>query len=614
MSENEYKSLFISEAREHLAEIFMSINKIEKGTQRIDEGLLFDMFRRFHTLKGMANTMGATRIGELAHSLEDLLDLVRKYPESYFSVVEFIRRGLSSISSEIDNFENGLPPASEEMLRELEYVVGETKKRISGAERSSQTQSHSGSIDLKGSYELVFEPESTCKTPSVRAFMLLKALSEKGRVLKSEPSIEDLKRGIRFLSIRVYVSERLDEETIGEVLKRTGEMRLISSQPYTHIEAKEKRVDLVKYIRVPFERIEEITEGLDNLVLLWNKYRYSLPPEVENPKITRIDYSFKTLINYAGRLRTIPASSMIPKLSAIVESTSKLLNKKVRLSVVNESIEIDKGIIDRLEEPLLHLIKNCIYHGIESIDERLSKGKGEMGNIEVSFKEGDEYIEIKVSDDGRGIDIDRIKEVALEKGIAKVDEIGRLSEKEIIEFIFIPGFSTLRDADMTSGRGVGMDVVRNVVWQLGGDITIESVKDRGTKFVLMIPYQFALKRVLICSVGGINYAFSLNTIKGVVDKRDVLFLQEKRTIKRESDEFYVLNTHYESPQMYLLFSFEKGDYAIGIDDIVFIGETRLYKTPYILKSSRFLNGMVIMNGICPIPILSIDRLVDERNI
>ena len=613
MPENEYKSLFISEAREHIVEIFSSLGKIEKGSSGVDDSVLFDIFRRFHTLKGMANTMGALRIGELAHSLEDLLESIRKSPELIFSTKEFIRRGLGAISNEIDNYEHNSPSGSEEILRELEYIAEDTKKKRT----DDQTQKRSTptvNIDLKGSYELIFEPLPECKTPSVRAFMLFRELSTRFRLITTDPTIQDLKTGVRLTRIKVYIAEEPATETINEIIGRVGEIRLLSSQPYIQQETKDRKSELIKYIRVPFERVEEISESLDELVLLWNKYRYSILSENESPMITRIDYTFKKLINYAGRLRTIPASSIIPKLSSIVDSTSRTLNKKVRLSVINDSIEIDKGIMDRLEEPLMHLIRNCIHHGVEMPDERIAKGKSETGNVEIVFSEREEFIEIKVRDDGRGIDIERIAEVALERGVVKSDEKGNLKEKDIIEFIFIPGFSTLRSADMTSGRGVGMDVVRNVVWQLGGDINISTLKDEGTEFCISIPYQFAMKRVLICSIGSFNYAFSLNAIRAVVGRGGIEYSDDRMSIIREREEFRILNYKYDSPQMYLLFSLENGGLAVGVDDILFVGEARLYKSPYVLKSGKFVNGMVITNGICPVPIISIESLRDERNI
>ncbi len=606
MSENDYRSIFISESREHIVEIFSDLSKIERSG-KAEERLLFDMFRRFHTLKGMANTMDQKELGKIAHLMEEMLEYIRKDPESVSSFIEFIRKGINGISNEIDNYENSNPFQSYEMIKELEYIIGEMKKRLSGG---SVEDSSAGQItrDLSSTFELVFQILPESKSPTVRAFMLLREFSKFNPVI-TKPDVAQLKSGEKPDFVKIYLRREIDEKELSSIISRVSEVKLHLKRWYK--DEKDQKSQTVKYIRIPFERVEDLTSSLDELFLLWNKYRYSLKDGEIDPLVYRMEYGFKKILNYAGRMRTVPAGSIVPKLSSVVQSTAKQLGKKVVLEVQNEEIEIDKSIIDRLEEPLLHIIRNGIYHGIEEQSERVSKGKSENGKINIIFSDREEYIEILIKDDGAGLNRERILNSAIEKGIIKSQDVASMRDEEIYELIFVPGFSTLRDADMTSGRGFGMDIVRNVLWQMGGDVVISTRRDCGTEVSLRVPYQFASRKVIVASIGDFRYAFPLVDIEGVCKSDDIEFSDDRISLFRNNKKYNILNSKYKKAKMFLLCSIKGSYIAIGIDDIVFIGETRLYNVPYLLKSGKFINGMIVINGIWPVPIISAGYFLSE---
>jgi hypothetical protein len=161
---------------------------------------------------------------------------------------------------------------------------------------------------------------------------------------------------------------------------------------------------------------------------------------------------------------------------------------------------------------------------------------------------------------------------------------------------------------MTSGRGFGMDIVRNVVWQMGGDIKVNSIQGRGTETILTIPYQFANIKVIIGEIGGFRYAFPVSRVQGIIRREDTRRVEEGRFIVFRDEKVRLLNYRYNSADFFILFAVDNRLMAAGLDEILFIGETRLYKIPYVLKSNRFLYGMVIYKGICPVPVVSIDYL------
>ncbi|MCX7943107.1 MAG: ATP-binding protein [Deltaproteobacteria bacterium] len=603
MHENEYRYLFISEVRDHLVEIFAQINKIQE-VGVIDDSILFDLFRRFHTIKGMANTMGQLKIGELAHMLEEGLEYIRKNPHSIFSFREAIIRGVNAISAEIDNYEKGIPFNSDSVLSEISHLFHGIKAKLDLDIRD--VESVLQKKDLSGLFEIHFEVDVNSRLPAVRAFMLLREVSERLTVVHSNPSCEMLKKGIRPKDIKIYVKDKPDSEWLKTLEGKIGEIRFVSSELF-HVKDENKMKRMVKFIRVPFERIEELTTSLDELVLFWNKYRYSLDEESLNPNIQRLEYGFKKVLNYAERLRTVPASNIVPKLIVLTENTARSLGKNVRLVVQNDSLEIDKSIIDRLEEPLMHIIRNAVYHGIEDKEERIRIGKDIVGEITILFKEDDEYISIVVRDDGRGMNREKILNIAMEKGLLDKD-VAQLKDDEILELVFVPGFSTLKDVDMTSGRGFGMDIVRNVVWQMGGDIKISSKEGVGTEITLQIPYQFGLKKVVVGVIRGFKYAFPISNVRYILKKSDVYINYEGKFLQKGEEKIRLLNYRYTEAVFFIVCSANNSLVAIGIDDVVFVGETRLYKVPYILKSNKFINSMIVMQGICPIPVFSVEHL------
>lgn len=609
MPENEYRSIFLSEAKEHLTEIFTKLSEIDK-TGKADNDTLYDLFRRFHTLKGMSNTMGLVELGRIAHLLEEMLEYIRKNPDMMISLREFINKGVNSISNEIDNYEAGLPFSSENVILELNYILNEIKLKIQIQDNKFEAKGEE-KPDLSGLYETLFEVDKKSRTPSVRAFMLYKELSNKFEIRYFDPPINLLRQGISPEILKIYTSNKLDEDVINVILQRVGEIKFIGSNQYKDTTDVEKKTQIVKYIRVPFERLEDLTTSLDELLLMWNKYRYSLKEEEHSPYITRLEYGFKKVINYAERMRTVPVTNIIPKLNAVVNTTAKALNKSARLVIQNEQIEIDKSIIDRLEEPLLHIIKNGISHGIEPLKRRAELGKQETGTITITFEEEEEYICIRVQDDGRGMDREHILKVAREKGFIK-GEGTDMSDEEVFELVFIPGFSTQSKADMTSGRGFGMDIVRNVVWQMGGDVIISSQKDVGTEILLRIPYQFASKKVVIGELQGFRYAFPVAGVRYILRSKDLRYSDDGRYILKQDKKIFLLNYQYKRPNLFIVCKDGDEDIAIGIDDVIFVGETRLYKVPYTLKSSKFIDSMVIVKGICPVPVLSLKYIKDER--
>jgi len=213
------------------------------------------------------------------------------------------------------------------------------------------------------------------------------------------------------------------------------------------------------------------------------------------------------------KTRMVPFARIVPRLRRIVRQVGLELGKKVELRMDNIHGEMDRSVLDRMVAPLEHMIRNAVDHGIESEQQRKEAGKPETGSIAITtYRQGGDIV-IHLADDGRGLDVERIRQIALEKEL--ISEDAALSEHEIAQFIFHPGFSTSDAVSQISGRGVGMDVVNSEVRQCGGSVDIETSAGRGTQFTIVLPFTLSVNRALMINVTGDHYALSLNSIDGV---------------------------------------------------------------------------------------------------
>jgi len=251
-------------------------------------------------------------------------------------------------------------------------------------------------------------------------------------------------------------------------------------------------------------------------------------------------------------LRLLPIKNVFRKLPRIVREVAQKEGKEVELIIKGEETEIDKLILEKITDPLVHIVRNCVNHGIEKPEERIAKGKKPQGRIMIEAYAEGENIYISIADDGRGIDIDKIKAKALEKGIVTSDELINMSEKEIIELIFLPGFSTANVVDDVAGRGVGMDVVKKNITELKGEIKVETQKDKGTSFLIVIPLTVAIVKTLLVLAGERLYLLPLEKVVETVkiNKNSIKSITGKKvcSIKDEIVPFFSLQEILGSTQ------------------------------------------------------------------
>ncbi len=318
-------------------------------------------------------------------------------------------------------------------------------------------------------------------------------------------------------------------------------------------------------------------------------------------------------------LRLLPIKNLFNIIPRIVREESRKTGKDVEVIISGEETELDKSVIDQLHEPLLHIIRNAVDHGIEPPEERVKKGKNPRGKIVVSARQESNFIIITIEDDGRGIDIDEIYRVGLEKGL--IEKGSRPSDKEILNLIFTPGFSTSRVATMTSGRGVGLEVVAEVVSSLGGSIEVETTPDLGTRFILKIPLTLAIITALMVEARGETYAIPTSAVQESikVPRSEFKDVRGGKVILLRGNVIPIVYLHEivdlpvpDSGDMFYIVIIDKNDQKIGIvverllgqQEIVIKSMDESIVTPVIAGATILGNGKIVL-------ILDITAIVNE---
>ncbi|ADC89146.1 CheA signal transduction histidine kinase [Thermocrinis albus DSM 14484] len=474
---------FVLEAKEHLEELEKTLLHLEKVPN--DLSAINAAFRSMHTIKGGASFLGLTPIVEVAHAAEDVLSKAREGSLHLTSTTtDLLLKSVDFIRSALEAYVEGKPVSDYgELLKALRHQE-ETKLE----ERPSLDKllEKYGLSHLKGRPVEELLEEVVLMPPDRRPTELIAALEEalhgesedvpeKGEQVP--PPSQSKEEGERVLRIDVQKVETL-MNLVGElVLERNRLLRIMQAMME---EGLSRRV----------EELESVVSSIDRIVG---------------------DLQLAVM-----KTRMQPVRKLFQKFPRVVRDLSRALGKEVVLITEGEDTEMDKSLIERLEDPLIHLVRNAVDHGIEYPEERERLGKPREGRVLLkAYYQGDR-VYISVEDDGRGIDVDRVKEKALEKGIVSRERLEKLTDKEVLSLIFSPGFSTADHVSEVSGRGVGMDVVLSTVTSFRGTVDIASERGKGTKVVMSFPLTVGIIKSLIVKVGDRLFAIPIHSVLEIV--------------------------------------------------------------------------------------------------
>jgi two-component system, chemotaxis family, sensor kinase CheA len=641
---------FIAEAEDLLEESQRLILEIQETfSSGLNPDTINALFRAMHTLKGVSGLFGLEGIMNISHALETLMDDVRlgKAPMDQ-NVTGFLLNNLDVIKNLVDTIS----------MEEEEGDVTDVLKQIESFRSSLKTESGGaaeGSVIDESIMRVLSEYEEHRLKANIlegrgiylaRAVFTLdvfdKALEEltksiktRGELISTLPTSSDIPDGsigfnLMFSSDKPVKEIKKDLDFALDVLVLPRDEQ---AQSAPALQSKSPDIQLKSTsttVRVDIEKLDRILNTIGELTLAKGAVKRIGSELLESFGRTELVYDIHKISQTLERrlaelqdqvleIRMVPIGQIFTRLAQIVRRYSREIGKEIELTVFGEETELDKYLAEEIVDPLMHLIRNAVDHGIESPEERKRNGKNEFGTITMKAYQKGNHVVIEIRDDGSGIDTVRVRKKAVEKGL--IDAGAELQEKEIIDFIFTPGFSTKDVVSEVSGRGVGMDVVKDKLSTLGGFAEVETIRGRGTTFMLTLPITLAIMKALIVRVGSEKFAVPLTSMSETlvvehkelqrVDCKEVYYLRgEMLPIIRVKD-FFNIEADDAERSFVVLVGFGERRFGLMVDEFFGQQEIVIKSLGSYLKKLRGFAGAAEIGKHEVILVLDAESLIDE---
>ncbi|MDX2192125.1 MAG: chemotaxis protein CheA [Gemmatimonadales bacterium] len=523
MDATRYAALFLAEGREQLAECERLLLALEGAGDRAEA--LAGLFRAMHTLKGMAATLGHGVIAETAHRTEDLLDGLRAgrlawtpaLPELLLRATDALRAGVEAVA------EGGEPPLDEALCRALAAVAAAPEPTgtfavpvLPGAEPVPLHTTFELRAVGARRVEVTVAPEAPL--PGARAMLALARLEALGQVLDLAPPAAAFPRDDFGGTFRCRLVSPAGDDEVAEAVRGVGEIARVA----VRVAEAEPAAAPERTARVTLRRLDRLMHASGELVVARNRLLAQVAAAPRDPALAAAADRLAALVGAVQdevlAMRLVPVAEAFAPFPRVVRELGRTLGRPVRLETDDGGIELDRALLDELADPLLHLVRNAVDHGLEAPAERVAAGKPATGTVTLAARRERDTVSLLVRDDGRGIDRDRVRARAVADGL--VDAHAPLDDDALLRVLARPGFSTASRVSGVSGRGVGVDVVFTRLRRLGGSVAVASVPGEGTTFTLRVPRTLALVRALLVDVGAERYAVPLAFVEGVARLRD----------------------------------------------------------------------------------------------
>ncbi|MGF7185993.1 two-component system chemotaxis sensor kinase CheA [Desulfitispora alkaliphila] len=678
MDTTQYVEIFMEEAKEHVQSLNHSLLELEKKPDEIS--ILGEIFRSAHTLKGMSATMGFEKMAELTHLMENVLAKLRsgeaKVTEAVMDTLFQCLDALEQMVQEIGdgNSDNINIEELLKALRELEQnqQVSATSEAVQeelidagpleepsdvldsvDVEFNHYEKKLLGDAKEKGmnSYFLEIKISPSCLMKVARAFMVFRNIEEIGEIIKSNPTVQEIEdekfeNSFTLVIITKYVKEKVLQSlnTITEVtVSRMEELNLLNEQSLQNYEEEavteqqeqvtekgkadtetSKKTKAIQTVRVDIERLDNLMNLVGELVI--NKTRLEQISQTNsttelNETIEHIDLITSDLQSVVMKVRMVPLEHVFNRFPRMIRDLAKDLKKKVDLTIKGEDTELDRTVIDEIGDPLVHLLRNAVDHGIEMPEDRMAHGKPEEASVSLeAWYEGNNVV-IEVRDDGKGIDSNVIKKKAIEKEIITAQEAEQMDENAIVNLIFNSGFSTAKAVTDISGRGVGLDAVRSKIDALNGSVALETQKDKGSKFTIKLPLTLAIIQALLVEVGTETYAIPLSSIDETtyvadhnikrIQNREVMLLRGNTLPLIRLDQELDTPVKSEDKEEYYVVVVRKGEKQAGliVDSLLGQQDIVIKSLGKLLRGTQGLSGATILGNGHVALILDIGTLI-----
>ncbi len=560
---SEDQALFLAEVDELLQRVEESLVDLER--QPDDQALLQEIFRAAHTIKGSSATIGHTRMAALTHAMETRLDDVRKGVAPVTAeLIEALLKALDVLKVLRDEVETRVAAdvdvdaaasaverraALRGAVEPLAAPKTAPKKPRKAAAPKQQAATHR--------FTIVLEPSPWS---AVRALQALLALGEHGRVISRDPpqlAIEAEDADISGQLVVLVSTDRTEDELLS-ALNKVPELGSITAEALTPAAAEDlepvaeeqlpeatpaavevetpKAVAAAqaskapqpsgsgnKTIRIDVSRLDALLNLVGELVIDRTRLVQLGSSLTDQFGDHRILSDLQQTALHIGRItdelqeqvmksRMLPVESVFNRLPRVVRDVAAKQGKQIDFIIEGKDTELDRSVIEEIGDPLVHLIRNAVDHGLEPTEERLAAGKALTGQLRLTARHADSFILISLEDDGRGINVDAVKRKAVERGVISQEQADRMTDHEACELIFAPGLSTAKELSDVSGRGVGMDIVRANVEKINGSVEVETRRGLGTTFTIRLPLTLAIVQSLLVRVAGGIYALPIHAV------------------------------------------------------------------------------------------------------
>lgn len=682
----EMMGAFLDEVEEQLQFLEQSILELERSGET--QEIIQKIFRAAHTLKGASAAMGFEKMKLLTHEMENVLDKIRNHhlkvtksvinilfqcldhlrmlkedflydrkdiKTDIFPTINKLKKILlveSNVCKNIDNMDNkrveniGHGDKPLEFMLNLEQQV-EIEKAINSGLNCMIC-------------EVEISKESLMK--STRACLILNYFNEIGTVISVEPNVLETTDDVEISKVLYLFITQLDAETVEAKaqyeLMDVDRIKVypykveISQNQYFVAKSEEKESDVgtatktvdverkvTQTIRVDVDRLEKMMNLVGELVIeqtriaqigniLHNRYASDNTVDDLLGISNHVSRVISELQEEVMKTRMLPIQQLFSRFPRMVRDLAESLNKEVELILEGGETEMDRTIIEDITDPMIHLIRNAIDHGIETPDKRIKAGKPSKGSLRITAFHQENHVILTIEDDGEGIDIKRVKDTAIEKQIITAQEADALAEHEIINLIFHTGFSTSQKVSDISGRGVGMDIVRSHIDKLNGVIDVETKQGKGTKFIIKLPLTLAIITGLLVRINGETYALPMSNVIEIVRKPEneiesvkgqaVVVIREKvLPLIWLHDYFNIPKTKRKKNVFIVVLGVAEKRLGLVVDELV--GNQEIVFKPlgsYIGKVEGFSGATILGNGsvACILDVIGVAKMVSSRKI
>ena len=669
MDLSQYLEIFIDETKEHLQTLNDQVLVLETEPDNIDtineifraahslKGMAGTMgFKRMQRLThDLENVFSEIRNGKM-NVTPDLVDVVFKCLDAIEEYLGCITE--TSNEGENDNEEiigllnaclkndGGIPEVTEQKTEVTEQKTSEKdddKRKflhidIADFEKKAITEAKTGNMNV---YGVTVYIDEGCILKAARAFLVFKGLEEVGEVIKSVPSVQDIEDEKFDFDFSLLVISEKSLEEVKKVIANVSEIKEVVIENYeipsdvkviSSVQVEEKKVEKKedtkqkasatkaggkavanRSVRVDIEKLDvlmnlvsELIIAKNGLVSVSNQEDSGTSMQSFNEQIEYLERITTNLHESVMKVRMVPIESVVNRFPRMIRDLSKKLGKDMELIMTGEDTELDRTVIDEIGDPLMHMLRNSADHGLEPTVERLKLGKPQAGTIKLNAYQDGNNVTIEVEDDGAGIDVEKVKASAIKKGHITEEQADMLSEKEAIDLLFRPAFSTAEKISDVSGRGVGLDVVKNKIEGLGGDVEVSTKLGEGTKFTVRLPLTLAIIQALMVEVRNEKYAIPLNSIVTIEDVAvdEIKYVQQKEVINLRGsvipivrlDEMLDCPPSDEEPESLVVVIVKKGDKQTGLVIDNLLGQQEIVIKPLgkYINIHKMISGATIL--------------------